>query len=72
MANVRRTHEALDVGTAAAIQRLYEDTIAFGEHPNQAGVAMGLRIDEHDEETARIAVGFLHAGTLAALRAEGG
>src|SRR2546426_3369957 len=67
--NVRRTHEALDVGTAAAMQRLYEDTIAFGGHPNQGGVAMGLRIDEREEETARIAVGFLHAGTLAALSA---
>jgi hypothetical protein len=65
--NVRTTHEGLDAATATAMQRVYEDTIAYGGHPNQGGVALGLRIDERGEETATIAVGFLHAGTVAAL-----
>ena len=34
--NVRRTHEALDAATAAAMHRLYEGAIDFGAHPNQA------------------------------------
>ncbi len=68
--SVRRTHEALDARTAAAMRRLYDDAIAFGGHPNQGGITMGLRIDEReDDELARIAVGFLHPGTLAALSA---
>jgi len=58
--NVRRTHEALDPATAAAMQRLYDDAIAFGGHPNQGGVALTLRLDERDEETVTIGVGFLH------------
>jgi hypothetical protein len=66
--HVRSTHEGLDAATAAAMQRLYDDAIAFGGHPNQGGVAMGLRIDERGEETARIAVGFLYPDkTLAVL-----
>ena len=58
--NVRRTHEALDRDTAAAMQRLYDDAINLGGHPNQGGVALGLRIAEENEETVTIAVGFLH------------
>jgi len=57
---VRTTHKALDRDTAAAMQRLYDDAIAFGGHPNQGGVALTLRLGERDEETVTIAVGFLH------------
>jgi hypothetical protein len=58
--NVRRTHEAVDPDTAGGLQRVYDDTISLGGHPNQAGVALGLRIDEHDDQTVTIGVGFLH------------
>jgi hypothetical protein len=58
--NVRRTHEALDAPTAAAMHRLYEDTINLGGHPNQAGVALGLGVEDRGEDTVTIRVGFLH------------
>lgn len=58
--NVRRTHEALDAPTSAAMHRLYEDTINLGGHPNQAGVLLGLGIGDRDEDTVTIRVGFLH------------
>jgi hypothetical protein len=58
--NVRRTHEGLDRDTAAAMQRLYDDAINLGGHPNQGGVALTLRIGERDQETVTIGVGFLH------------
>jgi hypothetical protein len=42
--NVRRTHEQFDLKTAAVMKVLYEDTIEFGGHPNQAGVVSSLHI----------------------------
>ena len=57
---VRRTHEGLDREAAAAMQRLYDEAINFGGHPNQDGVALTLRLGERDEETVTIGVGFLH------------
>jgi hypothetical protein len=61
--NVRRTHEGLDAATAAAMKSLYEDTITFGGHPNERGVASSLRIDRSGPDAATIGVGFLHPGT---------
>jgi hypothetical protein len=58
--NVRRTHEGLDRATAAGMQKVYDNTIDLGGHPNQGGVALTLRLDERDEETVTIGVGFLH------------
>jgi hypothetical protein len=57
---VRSTHEALDPDTAAGMRRLYDEAINFGGHPNQGGVVLTLRLDERDEETVTIGVGFLH------------
>jgi hypothetical protein len=67
--NVRATHEGLDAETTTAMRRLYDDVIDFGAHPNQGGVAMSLRISDRTEKSARVGVGFLHAGTLAAISA---
>lgn len=61
--NVRRTHEGLDAATAAAMKSLYEDTITFGGHPNERGVASSLRIDRSSPDAATVGVGFLHPGT---------
>jgi hypothetical protein len=62
--NVRRTHEALDATTAAAMHKLYEDAIDSGGHPNERGVASSLRIDR-SPGAATIGVGFLHPNELA-------
>ena len=64
--NVRRTHEALDAETTAAMQTLYEGTIDFGGHPNQAGVAGSLEIEK---STSTAKVGILDPGTPAQLGA---
>ena len=61
--NVRRTHEGLDAGTAAAMRHLYEGTITFGAHPNERGVASSLRIDRSRRDAVTVGVGFLHPGT---------
>lgn len=58
--NVRRTHEDLDAATAAAMHKLYEDTITFGGHPNERGVASSLRIDRSRPDAVTLGVGFLH------------
>lgn len=63
--NVRRTHEGLDAPTAAGMQRLYEDAIEFGAHPNQVGVGGSARIDRSGSEIDVIQVGVLTPGTLA-------
>jgi hypothetical protein len=42
------------------MRRLYDEAINFGGHPNQGGVVLTLRLDERDEETVTIGVGFLH------------
>jgi len=65
--NVRTTHEGLDRDTAAGIQRVYDDAIALGGHPNQAGVALGLRIESRDEKSVTIAVAFLHPNPVVTL-----
>jgi len=57
---VRGTHEALDPGTAAIVQRLYNDTITYGAHPNSSGIALGLSVEQLDAETATIRVGILN------------
>ncbi len=66
--NVRRTHEGLDAASAAAMHRLYQDTITLGGHPNERGVASSLRIDR-GLDAVRIGVGILHAGTVAQVAA---
>jgi hypothetical protein len=66
---VRGTHEALDAPTAAAMKHLYDDTITFGGHPNQGGVAASLRIDRSQPDEVTVNVGVLQPGTLAAAAA---
>jgi hypothetical protein len=60
VAKVRGTHEALDPVTAAIVQRLYNDTITYGAHPNSSGIALGLSVEQLDAETATIRVGILN------------
>jgi hypothetical protein len=60
VANVRQTHEGLDAQTAAAMHQLYEGTINLGGHPNQAGVVLGLGLEDRGEATVTVRVGFLH------------
>jgi hypothetical protein len=63
--NVRRTHERLDAPTAEGMQNLYEDTIEFGAHPNQAAAGGSARIDKSGSDADVIHVGVLTPGTLA-------
>ena len=70
--NVRRTHEALDPATAAAMHKLYGDAIDFGGHPNERGVVASLRIERlHSSrpDTITVGVGILHPGTAIAMAA---
>jgi hypothetical protein len=70
--NVRRTHEGLDAPTAGAMKGLYDDTIHFGAHPNQGGVAASLRVERSRPDAVTIGIGVLHPDplvTVAALKA---
>jgi hypothetical protein len=58
--NVRRTHEALDARTAAAMKILYDDTVTLGGHPNERAVASSLRIDRSRPDAVTLGLRFLH------------
>jgi hypothetical protein len=68
--NVRQTHKGLDRATADAMDRMYQETIEFGGHPNQVGVGSSAVIDEEsDSDLGWLKVAVLNPGTLAALHA---
>lgn len=72
VAKVRATHEQADAATAGAMKTLYDDTIDYGGHPNQGGVAASLLVDTSSPDIPKVRVGILHPGTpitLAALKA---
>lgn len=57
---VRRTLEVLNPATAAATRHIYDDTMTFGGHSNERGVASSLRIDRSRPGAVTLGMGFLH------------
>jgi hypothetical protein len=59
VANVRGSHEALDVNGAADMRSLYEIVIDFGAHPNQLGVLNSMqRVETSKQVDYRVGILF--------------
>ena len=66
---VRATHEALDAKTAQVMQQLYADSIDFGGHPYERGVASSLGLDKSKLDEVTVSVAVLQPGRLPAAAA---
>ena len=57
---VRATHQTIDATAAAVVQTLYDNSIDFGGHPNERGVASSLRLDKSQPDAVTLISALSH------------